>query len=43
LFTITFPRTRFYVAAAFRASGSWMIDADGARRTIPADQDMLEK
>jgi hypothetical protein len=38
-----FLENTFDVAAAFRAGGSWVIDTDGARRSIPPAQRTLEE
>ena len=37
-----FLENTFDVAAAFRAGGSWLIDADGAKRQIPSTPEVLE-
>jgi ketosteroid isomerase-like protein len=37
-----FLENTFDVATAFRASGSWLIDTDGARHRIPPEQGALE-
>ncbi len=37
-----FLENTFNVAAAFRAGGSWLIDADGVKRRVPSTPEVLE-